>query len=259
MRLESGIRDGSFGAVVKPLFELRKKAKREMLVEIDMTIGELYFRGFENLDIAEDFYSNSLDVCNSVDFMSLDFFRPIIKLNYELGSVQLCNNKPDCAFYSLLIGLPAAAHTPEAWMRLAQAAILCVSSRQTLQRETDPEILTARRACTEFYELDINRRVANEAIKEEMFKKDYNGHAHEKPEPNYYFAFNCIRRACKIVQDRIREWTYLHFDLMSMYIFLTIELNMIQKAMEYLTTASKLGNSSVTSRNVYATFKVVLF
>ena len=222
-----------------------------------MTIGELYFRGFENLDIAEDFYSSSLGFCNSVELTALDFFRPIIKLNYELGSVQLCNNKPYCAFYSLLIGIPAAAHTPEAWMRLAQAAILCVNSPQTLQRETDLEILTARRACTEFYEIGINRRIANEAIKEEVFKKDYNGHGHEKPEPNYFFAFNCIRRACRIVQERIREWTYLHFDLMSMYIFLTIELEMTQKAREYLMNASKLGNSSVASRNVYATFKVI--
>lgn len=249
--MESGLRDGTFSTVLKPLFNLRKKCTQKIRIDVEMTIAELYFRGYENLDIAEDFYCNAWDYCQ-------DYVEPkFIKLNYDIGTLFLCNNKPFCSFYSLLIGLPSTAHNPESWMRIAQASILCVNYKNIFQRETIQEIALIKKCYDEYYNGETNRKIANEVVKEEMFKKEYfNGHVQNKPEPSYKFAFNCVQKACKLVQEKPRLWIFIHFDLMSMYIFLSIELNMIDKALESLNASIKIANTNISHRNVCAIFKV---
>lgn len=241
--------------------ELRKIARDEQLVKVDMILGDLYFRGFENLDVAETFYKEAIGICYLKNITIINLLRPIVQINAELGAIMMCNNKPFSAFYTMLIGLPAVANTPEGWMKLAQIAILCHGNKDLYIRETKDEVDAAKDEYNRFYEIESNRKILNEIVKEEFIKNKYsvgngNGATATDPEPNLNFAFKCVRMACSLVQDNLKEYVYLQFDLMTMYVYLSIELKNVASAVQILNTSVKMNRGGVLNRNIYAIFRV---
>uniref|UniRef100_A0AC34FMQ9 Uncharacterized protein n=1 Tax=Panagrolaimus sp. ES5 TaxID=591445 RepID=A0AC34FMQ9_9BILA len=218
LRLHSGFHDGSFAKEAQHLFNLRKKARPELRVAVDLTLGELFYLGYENLD---------------------------------------CNSKPFSAFYALLIGLPEAATTPEAWMLLSQTAILCVNAKESICRETIAEMETMRKTYEHFYSNESNINHANEVIGEEFFRKFYTSET-EKHAPTYNFAFNCVQKACKILEGKPKNFCHLQVDLTLMYVFLSLEQGNISAATNALSHVLRFPNANLSHRNIVATYKAKL-
>jgi hypothetical protein len=257
LRLNYGFRDGSFGKEAKPLFQLRKKAKPEIKVAIEITIAQLFYLGYENLDIAEDFYFSALNLCASSELKLTDFYRPIFKIYYELGSVLMSNSKPFSAFYALLIGITESALSPEAWMLLSQTAILCANAKDSICRETSAEFEGMRKTYEQFYSIDSNISHANDVIGEEFFRKSYNSES-DKPAPTYNFAFICVQKACKMLESKPKNFCHLQVDLTLMYVFLSIEQGNLSAAATALLHVSRFPNANPAHRNVAATYKAKL-
>jgi hypothetical protein len=258
LRLHYGFRDGSFGKEVQHLFNLRKQARPELRVAVDLTLGELFYLGYENLDVAEDFFFSALYLCSSQELKMVDFYRPIFKIYYRLGEILLCNSKPFSAFFALLIGLPEAASTPEAWMLLSQTAILCVNAKDSICRETIAEMETMRKTYEFFYSNEANINHANEVIGEKVFRKIYASEI-EKPAPSYNFAFICVQKACKILEGKIKNFCHLQADLTLMYVFLSLEQGHLKAATDAILNVLRFPNANLAHRNIASTYKAKLF
>jgi hypothetical protein len=257
LRLHYGFRDGSFGKEARPLFNLRKKARPELKVAVDITIAELFYLGYENLDVAEDFFFSALYLCGAPELKMIDFYRPIFKIYYQLGSVLMCNSKPFSAFYALLIGIPESALSPEAWMLLSQTAILCANAKDSIYRESPAEYESMRKTYEQFYSIDSNISHANEVIGEEFFRKTYTSED-DKPAPTYNFAFICVQKACKMLEGKPKNFCHLQVDLTLMYVFLSIEQGNLKAAINALQHVSRFPNANAAHQNVAATYKAKL-
>uniref|UniRef100_A0A7E4V3Q9 CCR4-NOT transcription complex subunit 10 n=1 Tax=Panagrellus redivivus TaxID=6233 RepID=A0A7E4V3Q9_PANRE len=256
LRITHGYKDGSFKNFVKPLFALRTTASLESQIAIDATIGDVFYYGFENCETAAEYYASALS--NHQAVMNRGgpvegFVFPLDKVYYELGSVFMCIDKPNVAFYNLLMGLPHAAGLPDSWMRIAQAAILVHISNPNALQETQRDVALAKQKYEAHYSHPQNYHRANDILREDFFRANYEPGL--KPEPTLPFALICVQRACKIVEERPNGYAHLQIDLITMYVYLSLELGVPQKALDAIGSIGRMPNVTKSHRNVSATYK----